>query len=78
MFALISFLCVWLDGSPAPYLVPGRDLFEAIPMSAFFLLMTAYLSQDKRNQQLLPGSRGMDQGSNGYKASLFSPLRQRT
>lgn len=49
-FATISFLCVWLDGSPAPYISPGRDIAEALPMAAFFLLMTAYVAPDEGPQ----------------------------
>lgn len=49
-FAVISFLCVWQDGSPAPYIAPGRDIGEALPMAAFFLLMSAYVVPDERNR----------------------------
>ncbi|KAF2092991.1 hypothetical protein NA57DRAFT_61850 [Rhizodiscina lignyota] len=46
-FAIISFLCVWLDGSPNPYISPGRDVAESLPMASFFLLMTAYITPDE-------------------------------
>ena len=49
-FAVICFLCVWLDGSPAPYITPGRDIGEALPMAAFFLLMSTYVATDERNR----------------------------
>lgn len=49
-FAVVSFLCVWLDGSPAPYITPGRDIGEALPMAAFFLLMSVYVAPDERNR----------------------------
>ncbi len=49
-FAVVSFLCVWLDGSPAPYITPGRDIGEALPMAAFFLLMSTYVAPDERNR----------------------------
>ena len=49
-FAVISFLCVWQDGSPAPYIAPGRDVGEALPMAAFFLLMSTYVAPDERNR----------------------------
>lgn len=49
-FAIISFLCVWQDGSPAPYIAPGCDIREALPMTAFFLLMSTYVAPDERNR----------------------------
>lgn len=49
-FAVVSFLCIWLDGSPAPYITPGRDIGEALPMAAFFLLMSIYVAPDERNR----------------------------
>ena len=52
-FAVVSFLCVWLDGTPAPYLTPGRDIGEALPMAAFFLLMSIYVAPDERNRDNL-------------------------
>ena len=50
-FEIISLLCVWLDGSAAPYLVPGLDVGEAFPMAAFFLLMSAYVVPDEGNRE---------------------------
>jgi hypothetical protein len=49
-FAVISFFCVWQDGSAAPYIASGRDISEALPMAAFFLLMTTYIIPDERNR----------------------------
>ena len=49
-FAVISFLCVWQDGSPAPYIAPGLGIGEALPMAAFFLLMSTYVVPDERNR----------------------------
>jgi hypothetical protein len=49
-FALISFLCVWLDGSPGPYLAPGLDLAEALPMASFFLLITTFVVPNENNR----------------------------
>ena len=49
-FAVISFLCVWQDASPAPYIEPGRDIGEAVAMAAFFLLMSTYVAPDERDQ----------------------------
>ncbi|KAF2092690.1 hypothetical protein NA57DRAFT_82054 [Rhizodiscina lignyota] len=49
-FAIVSFLCVWLDGSPNLYIAPGRDVGEAFPMAAFFLLMTAYIAPNEQSQ----------------------------
>ncbi len=49
-FAVISFLCVWQDGSTAPYIAPGRDIAEALPMAAFFLLMSTYVAPDEGNR----------------------------
>ncbi|KAE8441954.1 hypothetical protein EG329_004162 [Mollisiaceae sp. DMI_Dod_QoI] len=45
-FAIISFLCVWLDGSPQPYIIPALDVAEAFPMAAFFLLISTYVVPD--------------------------------
>lgn len=67
-FAVVSFLCVWLDGSPAPYITPGRDIGEALPMAAFFLLMSTYVAPDERNRdnlfaEMAPlGKKGYVQG----------------
>ena len=49
-FAVISFLCVWQDASPAPYIEPGSDIGEAVAMAAFFLLMSTYVAPDERDQ----------------------------
>ena len=49
-FAVITFLCVWLDGSAALYIQPGLDIGEALPMAAFFLLMSAYVAPDERHR----------------------------
>ena len=49
-FAVISFLCVWQDASPAPYIEPGRDIGEAVAMAAFFLLMWTYVAPGERDQ----------------------------
>ena len=49
-FSLISFLCVWLNGNPQPYLVPGLDLGESLPMGSFFLLISTYIIPDEAHQ----------------------------
>jgi len=46
-FALISFLCVLFDGAPSPYIHGGLDIGEAIPMAAFFVLISTYLVPDE-------------------------------
>jgi hypothetical protein len=45
-FAIVSLLSVWLNGSPAPYILPALDVGEAFPMAAFFLLMSSYVVPD--------------------------------
>jgi hypothetical protein len=45
-FAIVSLLCVWLNGSPTPYILPALDVGEAFPMAAFFLLMSSYVVPD--------------------------------
>jgi len=78
-FAVISFLCVWQDGSPAPYIAPGRDIGEALPMAAFFLLMSTYVAPDERNRDTffdgmaLADKKGIEQGGgslNWYRVRI--------
>ncbi len=47
VFAVVSLLCVFFDGTAAAYLIPALDIGEAFPMSAFFLLMSNYLVPDE-------------------------------
>lgn len=50
-FAIITLLCVWLDGSPAPYITPALDVAEAFPLAAFFLLMSAYVVPEEGDRE---------------------------
>lgn len=50
-FAVICFLCVWLDGSPQQYITPALDVAEAFPMAAFFLLISTYVVPDDGDRE---------------------------
>jgi hypothetical protein len=45
-FAVVSFLVCCYNGNAASYTLLGLDLFEALPMASFFLLLTEYVVPD--------------------------------
>ncbi len=80
-FALISFLCVLLDGTPALYLINGLDVAEAFPMAAFFMLITTFVVPDEDNrgtfftQMELVGRKGNVTGPSSLQwYRVFKPL----
>ena len=50
-FAVVSPLYVWLNSSPAPYILPVLDVGEAFPMVEFFLLMSLYIVPHGRDRE---------------------------
>ena len=82
VFALVSFLCVWQDGAAAQYISPWRDIGEALPMGAFFFLMTAYISPDEQSREeffsklALMDKKGVEMGGGSlawYHVRVFIP-----
>jgi heme/copper-type cytochrome/quinol oxidase subunit 3 len=69
-YALVCFFVVWQNGDAAQYISPALDVAEAFPIAAFFLLLSAYIENDKT--QYGPDQVGTGQGQTLAAYKVYS------